>query len=167
MTTRKRTKLDRIKDLYNGCVEFTLFVSNLKTEAMSYDLVISLTSCSNVFYGIVGGESRAKFIARMQKIKAEGDSVARKIQAKGEGEAILLQSENEKKSLVAKAEAELEASKLQAQSIKIVGEMVKKYPEYRMQEFISDFGEALKSKSINKIIYVPTEKNIPIVEGKR
>ena len=83
------------------------------------------------------------------------------------GQAALAHSESERQVLVSQAKAELEASKLRAEAIQIVGEMAKKFPEYREQEFIGAFGEALKSDRIEQIIYVPTEANIPIIERKR
>ena len=83
------------------------------------------------------------------------------------GQAALAHSESERQVLVSQAKAELEASKLRAEAIQIVGEMAKKFPEYREQEFIGAFGEALKSDRIDQIIYVPTEANIPIIEKKR
>ena len=83
------------------------------------------------------------------------------------GQAAYAHSESERKVLVSQAEAELEAAKLRAEAIKIVGEMAKQFPEYREQEFIGAFGEALKSDKIDQIIYVPTEANIPIIERKR
>lgn len=83
------------------------------------------------------------------------------------GQAAYAHSESERKVLVSQAEAELEAAKLRAEAIKIVGEMAKQFPEYREQEFIGAFGEALKSDKIDQIIYVPTEANIPIIEKKR
>ncbi|WP_312307640.1 hypothetical protein [Acinetobacter variabilis] len=45
------------------------------------------------------------------------------------------------------------------------GQAAKDYPEYRKQEFIGAFGEALREGRIQQIIYVPTEANIPIVEA--
>ena len=50
---------------------------------------------------------------------------------------------------------------------KIIGKKAKAYPEYRMQEFIGAFGEALNNGNINTVIYVPTEANIPIMEAGR
>lgn len=83
------------------------------------------------------------------------------------GQAAYAHSESERKVLVSQAEAELESAKLRAEAIKIVGEMAKQFPEYREQEFIGAFGDALKSDKIDQIIYVPTEANIPIIERKR
>ena len=83
------------------------------------------------------------------------------------GQAALAHSESARQVLVSQAKAELESAKLRAEAIQIVGEMAKKFPEYREQEFIGAFGEALKSDRIEQIIYVPTEANIPIIERKR
>ena len=47
------------------------------------------------------------------------------------GQAAFAHSESERKVLVSQAEAELEAAKLRAEAIKIVGEVAQKYPEYR------------------------------------
>ncbi len=82
------------------------------------------------------------------------------------GEASLVKAQQEKQIQISQAQAELEASQYQAQAIKTVGEMTKEYPSYREQQFIQDFGEAMKNGNIQKIIYVPTEANLPITEAK-
>jgi regulator of protease activity HflC (stomatin/prohibitin superfamily) len=79
------------------------------------------------------------------------------------GEAELAQSEHQKKILVEQARAEMEAAKLRAEAIQIVGKASQEFPEYRHQEFIGAFAEALKEGNIDQIIYVPTETNVPIV----
>ncbi len=81
------------------------------------------------------------------------------------GKAALMRAEQEKQIQIEQAKAELESAKLRSEAISIVGEASKKYPEYRTQEFIGAFGEAIKSGVIDQIIYVPTEANIPIVEA--
>ncbi len=83
------------------------------------------------------------------------------------GKAALMRAEQEKQIQIEQAKAELESAKLRAEAIAIVGEASKKYPEYRTQEFIGAFGEAIQSGAIDQIIYVPTEANIPIVEASR
>lgn len=84
------------------------------------------------------------------------------------GKARLAEATQSRQILIEQARAEKDAAQLQADAIKIMGEAAQKYPEYRTQEFIGAFGEALKSGKINQIIYVPTEANIPILEaGKR
>ena len=84
------------------------------------------------------------------------------------GEAELAKAEQIKKIMIETAKAEVEASKLRAEAIEIVGKAAKEYPEYRLQEFIGAFAEALQEGKINQIIYVPTEGNIPVLEaGKR
>ena len=84
-----------------------------------------------------------------------------------EGQAKLKRAEQEKLIMIEQARAEKEAAEYRADAIKIVGEMAKEYPEYRIQEFIGAFGEALSNGEVEKIIYVPTEANIPIVEAGR
>ena len=83
------------------------------------------------------------------------------------GKAALMRAEQEKQIQIEQAKAELESAKLRAEAIQIVGQASKDFPEYRTQEFIGAFGEAIKSGAINQIIYVPTEANIPIVESGR
>ncbi len=78
------------------------------------------------------------------------------------GEALLKKAEHEKQVMIETAKAELEAAALQAEAIEIVGEMAKKYPEYRDQQFIAAFGEAINNGSV-KMIFVPTEGNIPLL----
>ncbi len=84
------------------------------------------------------------------------------------GEASLAKATQERKILVQQAQAEVDAAGLRAEAIQIVGQAAKDFPEYRLQEFMGAFAEALNSDSIQKIIYVPTEANIPILDaGKR
>ena len=84
------------------------------------------------------------------------------------GQAALAEARSSKQVQVEQARGELESSKLRAEAIKIIGTAAQEYPEYRNQEFIGAFGEALREGQIEQIIYVPTEANIPILEaGKR
>lgn len=83
------------------------------------------------------------------------------------GKAILVKAEQTRQVLVTQANAELEASKARAQAIAIVGEAAQKYPEYRRQEFMGAFAEALREGNMSQIIYVPTEANIPVMEAGR
>ena len=69
--------------------------------------------------------------------------------------------------MIETARAEVEAAELRAQAIGIMGEAAKNYPEYRLQEFMGAFAEALKEGNIQQIIYVPTEANIPILEAEK
>lgn len=81
------------------------------------------------------------------------------------GEAELMRAEQSKKVLIEQARAEVEAAELRAQAIKVVGEAAKEFPEYRLQEFMGAFAEALQNDSIEKIIFVPTEAQIPVIQG--
>lgn len=84
------------------------------------------------------------------------------------GKALLAEAAQTRQILIETAKAEKEAAVERAEAIRIIGDIAKKYPEYRNQEYIMAFGEALKEGRINQIIYVPTEANIPILEaGKR
>jgi regulator of protease activity HflC (stomatin/prohibitin superfamily) len=82
------------------------------------------------------------------------------------GEAELVKAEQTRQISVAQAQAELDSAIKRAEAISIMGEAAKKYPEYRYQEFVGAFGEALKEGKINQIIYVPTEGNIPLLESR-
>lgn len=84
------------------------------------------------------------------------------------GFANLRQAEQERQILIEQAKAERDAAELRAQAIGIVGQAAKDFPEYRLQEFMGAFAEALMSDKIEQVIYVPTEANIPLLEaGKR
>lgn len=87
--------------------------------------------------------------------------------AKLAGEAVLAHSVAAREVQVSQARGEMEAASLRAKAIQIVGQAAKDFPEYRKQEFIGAFAEALKEGKINQIIYVPTEANIPIMESAR
>lgn len=84
------------------------------------------------------------------------------------GKAALAEAKQSKMIQTEQARAELESAQLRAQAVKIMGQAAKDYPEYREQEFIGAFGEALREGNISQIIYVPTESSLPILEaGKR
>lgn len=81
------------------------------------------------------------------------------------GEAAFKMAQQTRQIQVVQAQGELDAARLRAQAIGIVGKAAKDYPEYRQQEFIGAFAEALKDGKMDQIIYVPTEANIPIIEA--
>jgi TRAP-type C4-dicarboxylate transport system permease large subunit len=83
------------------------------------------------------------------------------------GKAALKKAEQERQILVQQAQAELDASGLRAQAIQVVGQAAKDFPEYRYQEFLGAFAEALQNGGIYKLIFVPTEAQIPITEATR
>lgn len=83
------------------------------------------------------------------------------------GKADLRRAEQQKQILIEQAKAEKEAAEYRAEAIEVMGKMAAKYPEYRHQEFIGAFAQALEDGKIQQIIYVPTEANIPIVEVGR
>lgn len=83
------------------------------------------------------------------------------------GTAALKRAIQEKQILIEQARAEVESAKLRATAIKIVGAAAKEFPEYRLQEFMAAFADALQNDSISKIIFVPTEANIPIMNVGR
>ena len=88
-------------------------------------------------------------------------------QADLSGKASLARATQTRKIMVEQARAEVEAAKLRAEAISIVGKAAADFPEYREQEFMAAFGEALQSDKIEQIIYVPTEANIPVMEATR
>jgi hypothetical protein len=83
------------------------------------------------------------------------------------GEANLMQAVQERKIQVEQARAERDAAKLRAEAIQIVGQAAKDFPEYRYQEFLGAFGEAFQNDNISKIVFIPTEANVPITETAR
>jgi len=83
------------------------------------------------------------------------------------GEAALARAEQERQILVQQALAEKDSAALRAEAIQIVGQAAKDFPEYRYQEFLGAFAEALNSDNIDKIVFIPTEANIPITEAGR
>lgn len=79
------------------------------------------------------------------------------------GKAELARAAQNRQIKVEAARAEKEAAKETAEAIRIVGEAAAEYPEFREQEFIRAFAEAMENGGIHKVIFVPTERNIPIV----
>ncbi len=86
-----------------------------------------------------------------------------------QGKAKLAEATQSRQIQVEQAKAELDAAKDIAKAITIVGEVAKKYPEYRKQMYIQAFAEAMTDDNnrIQQIIYIPTEAGIPILEAKR
>ncbi len=81
---------------------------------------------------------------------------------------IIEEAKAQREASILNATAERDSAKLRAEAISIIGAKAKEFPEYRTQEFIGAFAEALKEGKISQIMYVPTEANIPITEaGKR
>jgi regulator of protease activity HflC (stomatin/prohibitin superfamily) len=87
--------------------------------------------------------------------------------ARLQGEAIEAKSKGSRQAIVSQAQAEKDAAQLRADAVKIMGQAAKDFPEYRQQEFIGAFAEALKEGNVQQIIYVPTEAGIPITEAGR
>lgn len=83
------------------------------------------------------------------------------------GEAEFVRAEQNRRILVEQARAEKDAALLRAEAIEIVGQAAKDFPEYRYQEFLGAFGEALQSDQVEQIVFIPTEANIPITEAGR
>jgi len=63
--------------------------------------------------------------------------------------------------------SEVSLAQKKAEAIKIVGQAARDYPEYKQQEYISAFSDAMKKGKIEQIIYVPTEAGIPVTESKK
>ena len=84
-----------------------------------------------------------------------------------QGKAKLAEATQSRQIQIEQARSEREAAALRAEAIAIVGKAAKEFPEYRLQEFLGAFAEALKEGNINQIMYVPTEANIPITEATR
>jgi hypothetical protein len=81
------------------------------------------------------------------------------------GKAKLTRATQERLIQVEQAKAERESAQYRADAIAIVGQAAKDYPEYRQQEYIGAFAEAMNNGKIHQIIYVPTEGSIPIMEA--
>lgn len=83
------------------------------------------------------------------------------------GQAELSKASQTRQIAIEQAKAEELAAQHRANAIKIMGQAAKDFPEYRKQEFIGAFAEAMHNGKINQIIYVPTEAGIPITEATR
>ncbi len=83
-----------------------------------------------------------------------------------EGQARLARAGQERQILVTQAQAEKDAASLRADAVRIMGHAAQDFPEYRQQEFMAAFGEALREGNVSQVIYVPTEASIPILEAR-
>lgn len=79
------------------------------------------------------------------------------------GMANLAQATFDNKIRAEAAAAERDAAVLRAQAITIEGAAAKEFPEYRNQEFIGGFANALESGAIPQTFYVPTKNGIPVL----
>lgn len=80
-----------------------------------------------------------------------------------EGLANLRKAEFENKIQAEQSAAERDAAKLRAGAIAIVGEVAQAFPEYRSQEFIGGFAQALKEGKVTQTFYIPTRASVPIL----
>lgn len=96
---------------------------------------------------------------------AERRGMAELRQAQQNRQILVEQAEAQQQVATLRAEAERDAAVLRAEAIETIGEAAQRFPEYRSQEFIGAFAAALEAGSIDQIIYVPTEANIPILEA--
>ena len=108
-------------------------------------------------FGVIAGWQRVRVYVAEYTVKTE-----RLI-----GEAEFVRAEQNRQIHVEQARAERDAAQFRAEAIEIVGQAAKDFPEYRYQEFLGAFGEALQSDAVDKIIFVPTEANIPVTEAGR
>lgn len=76
------------------------------------------------------------------------------------------EAEAEKQAQILFAQGEVEASRLRAEAINVIGAAAQEFPQYRQPEFIGAFAEAVRSGKIAQMIYVPTEAGIPITEAR-
>jgi regulator of protease activity HflC (stomatin/prohibitin superfamily) len=120
-------------------------------------LAVALALCVGVLgLGIMGWQQVRVYVAEYT-VKTEQLT----------GEAEYVRAEQNRRILVEQARAEKDAAVLRAEAIEIVGQAAKDFPEYRLQEFLGAFGEALQSDNIDKIVFIPTEANIPVTEAGR
>lgn len=143
----------------------------MSDRAVILSLIVGVIVCGCGIGGCALG--RPAYLRYQNRLDAENDVIiaksegeAARITAQAAGEAALQRAENEKKVMIETARAEQESAELRAAAIRIMGEMAAQYPEYREQEFIGAFAEAVQSGAIDQIIYVPTESNVPIVESR-
>ena len=129
-------------------------------------VLLGLTVIIGGIWGLISAHKVYRIWSAEQdgKAKLAYAEVERQVQV-ADAKAKIEAAKYQKQILVEQAKAEVEAAKLRAEAIAIVGEMAKKYPEYREQEFIGAFAESLKEGKISQIFYVPTENNIPIVRN--
>lgn len=89
--------------------------------------------------------------------------MARPWEQERKGVANLAQKRFENMIQAEASAAEKDAAVLRAQAIAIVGEAAKAFPEYRSQEFIGGFAEAMKNGDIDQTFYIPTQNSIPVL----
>lgn len=80
-----------------------------------------------------------------------------------EGLANLRKAQFDNKIQAEQSAAERDAAKLRAEAIAIVGSVAKAFPEYRAQEFIGGFADALKAGEVKQTFYIPTQASVPVL----
>lgn len=116
---------------------------------------------------IVGIVLAIVFLVCFFTVKSVGQIYYNVWQQEQVGKANLARASQERQILVQQALAEKDAAKHRAEAIETIGAAAQKYPEYRQQEFIGAFAEAIQKENISQIIYVPTEAGIPVTESHR
>lgn len=81
------------------------------------------------------------------------------------GQASLKKAVHTRQIQIEQARGEKEAALLRAEAIKTIGQAAQAYPEYRYQEFLGAFSEALREGNMHQVVYVPTEAMVPLVQS--
>lgn len=79
------------------------------------------------------------------------------------GTANLRKAEFDNKIQAEQSAAERDAAILRAEAITIVGAVAQEFPEYRSQEFIGGFAQALMAGKVRQTFYIPTQNSIPVL----
>jgi len=82
-----------------------------------------------------------------------------------QGLAKLRAAEYTNKIQAEQSAAELEAAKIRAKAVAIVGAAAKEFPEFRAQEFIAGFAEAVRQGTIDQTFYIPTKDSVPMLSA--
>ena len=86
-------------------------------------------------------------------------------QSRLSGEAQLAEAESNRKIAIAEAEAKKESARGVAEANKIIGDSLKQNEGYLRYLYINSLSEA--ETQGNKVIYIPTEAGLPILEAGR
>jgi len=125
----------------------------------SSELIAHYNARQTRFYIIVG----SIFAALLLTLMLGWNPVMKPWTQERLGTANLRKAEFENKIQAEQSAAERDAATLRAQAIKIVGAVAQEYPEYRNQEFIGGFAQALKDGKVKQTFYIPTASSIPVL----
>lgn len=100
--------------------------------------------------------------AKQSIAKNEARGVAVLARSSKEAEIIVETAKMEATAMSILAAGQSNASLSKAESLRVLGEAARRYPEYAKDEYLLSLSRSINKGDIDSVLYVPTENNVPV-----